>query len=139
MRCAAGAPPHEFGIRPCLQQKFNLMFTSLQEEITPEMEAAHAHQLDDARAMCAALPSGSHACEGHFLCNAPRHARPAVHDISRQHTKLHDCRRNERVRSKQAQIAADEWARIDALKAAQAAQQGADIADAWFQLYTCVS
>lgn len=42
----------------------------------------------------------------------------------REDCMCHTGRRNERVRSKKAAVEADEWARIDALKAAQAAQQG---------------
>ena len=37
---------------------------------------------------------------------------------------VHMCRRNDMVRNKQAAAAGDEWARINALKAAHAEQQG---------------
>jgi len=48
-----------------------------------------------------------------------------MYHVSAKCSRALICRRNEMVRNKQALAAADEWARINALKAAQAEQQGA--------------
>jgi hypothetical protein len=95
------------------------MHTSL---TTPEQCAGHCQARN------------SHAFRTSLREDVPPEPDLPAHAVIRQHTRLPGCRRNERVRSKQAQMAADEWARIDALKAAQAAQQGADISDACFAL-----